>query len=157
MRAKPRKPDPHDLHGSSMARGTGQQGFDRVLDMVQGVTNWAWSLLYTRHAYRRSGKKTGRCRIVLDNHNLDTSSDYYGDIITTRTYNDRLQTLDNVRRRALCLLRRNYWTRGNARRQDKNAAHLCTLPEHPEVCRSIPWCCEGTPLENNSKTDVWDM
>ncbi len=43
-------------------------------------------------------QKLAEAGLYAYNHNLDTSSEYYGEVITTRTYDDRLQTLDNVRK-----------------------------------------------------------
>ena len=76
----------------------GQQ-FDRVLEMVRGVKRLGMEACCTLGML--TAEQAGRLKEAgLDayNHNLDTSRAKYGDIITTRTYDERLRTLDNVRR-----------------------------------------------------------
>ena len=76
----------------------GQQ-FDRVLEMVRGVKRVGMEACCTLGML--TAAQAGRLKEAgLDayNHNLDTSRAKYGDIITTRTYDERLRTLDNVRR-----------------------------------------------------------
>ena len=76
----------------------GQQ-FDRVLEMVRGVKRLGMEACCTLGML--TAAQAGRLKEAgLDayNHNLDTSRAKYGDIITTRTYDERLRTLDNVRR-----------------------------------------------------------
>jgi biotin synthase len=73
--------------------------FDRVLEMVRGVKRLGMEACCTLGML--SAEQAGRLKEAgLDayNHNLDTSRAKYGDIITTRTYDERLRTLDNVRR-----------------------------------------------------------
>jgi biotin synthase len=43
------------------------------------------------------------------NHNLDTSEEYYKEVISTRGFEDRLQTIENVRKKCYCMQRRNNW------------------------------------------------
>ena len=73
--------------------------FDRVLEMVRGVKRLGMEACCTLGMV--NAEQAGRLKEAgLDayNHNLDTSRAKYGDIITTRTYDERLRTLDNVRR-----------------------------------------------------------
>jgi len=73
--------------------------FDRVLEMVRGVKRLGMEACCTLGML--TAEQAGRLKEAgLDayNHNLDTSRAKYGDIITTRTYDERLRTLDNVRR-----------------------------------------------------------
>jgi biotin synthase len=73
--------------------------FDRVLDMVQGVNELGMEVCCTLGMLtEEQAKKLADAGLFAYNHNLDTSSDYYSEIITTRAYNERLQTLDNVRK-----------------------------------------------------------
>jgi len=93
------------------------------------------------------------------NHNLDTSSEYYEHIITTRTYDDRLQTLDNVRKAGVSVCCGGIIGLGETHEDRIKMLHtLSTMPEHPE---SVPInalvAIAGTPLEDNQKVDVWDM
>ena len=73
------------------------QEFDNILEIVSGVSEMGLEVcctlgMLTEEQARRL--KEAGCHAY--NHNLDTSPEYYGDIITTRTYEDRLRTLDNV-------------------------------------------------------------
>jgi len=82
------------------------------------------------------------------NHNLDTSPEFYGEVITTRTYEDRLQTLDHVRRAGLNVCSGGILGMGESRRD--RASMLCqlsNLPSHPEsVPINLLVQVEGTPL-----------
>ena len=93
------------------------------------------------------------------NHNIDTSEEHYGDIITTRTYGDRLKTLGNVRKAGISVCSGGIIGLGETH-DDRIGmlSTLCNLPEHPE---SVPINAlvrvKGTPLQDNKKVDVWDM
>jgi biotin synthase len=93
------------------------------------------------------------------NHNLDTSEEYYGEIISTRTYNDRLQTIEHVRKAGVSVCCGGIIGLGEKHEDRINMLHtLATMPEHPE---SVPVNAlvrvKGTPLENHDKVDIWDM
>ena len=89
------------------------------------------------------------------NHNLDTSEAFYGEIITTRTYQDRLDTLDAVRAAGMHVCCGGIVGMGE-KREDRVELlqRLATLPEHPE---SVPINelvqVEGTPLAGTAKLD----
>jgi biotin synthase len=73
--------------------------FDRVLDMVKGVNELGMEVCCTLGMLNEEqAKKLADAGLFAYNHNLDTSREHYEEIITTRTYDDRLQTLDNVRK-----------------------------------------------------------
>ena len=93
------------------------------------------------------------------NHNLDTSPEYYGEIITTRTYEDRLQTLDNVRRAGMKVCAGGIIGMGE---KDNDRAgllvQLANLPQHPEsVPINMLVKVKGTPLENVDDIDPFDF
>ncbi|GBG59731.1 hypothetical protein CBR_g54834 [Chara braunii] len=84
------------------------------------------------------------------NHNLDTSPEYYPSIITTRTYEERLQTLEHVRDAGIHVCSGGIIGMGEGVGDRVGLLHtLATLPEHPE---SVPInalvAVEGTPLED---------
>jgi biotin synthase len=93
------------------------------------------------------------------NHNLDTSEEFYGEIITTRTYQDRLDTLAAVREAGLNVCCGGIVGMGEAVR-DRAAmlATLANLPQHPE---SVPINqlvrVPGTPLEGAAPVDPFDF
>lgn len=93
------------------------------------------------------------------NHNLDTSEEFYGDIISTRTYNDRLETLENVRQAKISVCSGGIIGMGEQEEDRIGMLRiLATLPEHPEsvpVNALVP--VEGTPLEDQPKVSIWDM
>lgn len=93
------------------------------------------------------------------NHNLDTSESFYGAIITTRTYRDRLDTLDAVRAAGLKVCCGGILGMGeSARDRAELLRTLANLPEHPE---SVPINelvqVPGTPLEGAARVDPFDF
>ena len=93
------------------------------------------------------------------NHNLDTSPDYYGDIITTRTYADRLNTLSRVRQAGMKICSGGIIGMGEQRRDRSGLLQqLAQMKPHPE---SVPINqlvkVEGTPLENADDLDPIDF
>jgi biotin synthase len=93
------------------------------------------------------------------NHNVDTSEEHYADIITTRTYDDRLSTLNHVRKAGISVCSGGIIGLGEQHEDRIGMLHtLSTLPEHPG---SVPINAlvrvEGTPLQDNPKVDIWDM
>lgn len=134
--------------------------FDRVLDMVKGVNSLGMEVCCTLGMLTpEQAQKLADAGLYAYNHNLDTSSEYYEEIITTRTYNDRLQTLDNVRKAGVSVCCGGIIGLGENHDDRITMLHtLATLPEHPEsvpVNALVP--VKGTPLENNKRVDVWDM
>lgn len=85
------------------------------------------------------------------NHNLDTSPEYYGDIITTRTYEDRLETLDNVRRAGMKVCAGGIVGMGEEKKDRAGLLmQLANLPDHPEsVPINMLVKVAGTPLDDS--------
>ena len=87
------------------------------------------------------------------NHNLDTGPEYYGEVVTTRTYQDRLDTLAAVRAEGMNVCCGGIVGMGESRRDRAGLLHaLATLPDHPEslpVNALVP--IEGTPLGDKVK------
>jgi biotin synthase len=134
--------------------------FDRVLDMVKGVNEMGMEVCCTLGMLtEEQAKKLADAGLYAYNHNLDTSSDYYGEIIHTRTYDERLQTLDNVRKAGVTVCCGGIIGLGETQSDRIKMLHtLATMPEHPEsvpINALVP--IEGTPLAKNKKVDIWDM
>lgn len=93
------------------------------------------------------------------NHNLDTSPEYYGEIITTRTYQDRLQTLDNVRKAGMKVCCGGIVGMGEEVLDRAGLLQqLANMPEHPEsVPINMLVKVGGTPLENEADLDPFDF
>ena len=93
------------------------------------------------------------------NHNLDTSPEFYGKIITTRTYGDRLSTLDHVRAAGIHVCCGGIVGMGETREDRVGMiATLANLPVHPEsVPINMLVQVEGTPLAAAAKLDPLDF
>ena len=89
------------------------------------------------------------------NHNLDTGPDYYGEVVTTRVWNDRLETLAHVRAAGMATCCGGIVGMGESRRDRAGLLHaLATLPEHPDslpVNALVP--IEGTPLGDKVRAE----
>lgn len=76
--------------------------FDRVLDMVKGVNSLGMEVCCTLGMLtEQQAEKLKEAGLYAYNHNIDTSEEYYDDVISTRTYEDRLETLGNIRKAKL--------------------------------------------------------
>jgi biotin synthase len=134
--------------------------FDRVIEMVKGVNELGMEVCCTLGMLNEEqANKLADAGLYAYNHNLDTSSEYYNEVITTRTYNDRLNTLENVRKAGVSVCCGGIIGLGETHEDRIGMLHtLSNMPEHPE---SVPVNAlvriKGTPLENNPKVDVWDM
>lgn len=105
-----------------------------------------------------SGQQAARLRRAgLDyyNHNLDTSPEFYGQIITTRDYEDRLNTLQHVREAGMSVCCGGIVGMGEGRRERAGLLQqLANLPEHPEsVPINLLVQVEGTPLDGTAELD----
>ncbi|MEP6597257.1 MAG: biotin synthase BioB [Ginsengibacter sp.] len=134
--------------------------FDRVLDMVKGVNELGMEVCCTMGMLtKEQAKKLYEAGLYAYNHNVDTSAGHYADIITTRTYNDRLNTLSNVRKAGISVCSGGIIGLGETHEDRIGMLFtLSTLPKHPE---SVPVNAlvrvKGTPLQDNPKVDIMDM
>lgn len=134
--------------------------FDRVLDMVKGVNAMGMEVCCTLGMLSKSqAEKLKEAGLYAYNHNLDTSEEHYKEIISTRKYDDRLDTLENVRSSSISVCSGGIIGLGEKVEDRIGMLHtLATLPEHPEsvpVNALVP--VEGTPLEKQEKVSVWEM
>jgi biotin synthase len=134
--------------------------FDRVLDMVKGVNEMGMEVCCTLGMLtEHQAEKLADAGLYAYNHNLDTSREHYEEVITTRTYNDRLNTLENVRKAGVSVCCGGIIGLGEQHSDRIKMLHtLATLPEHPEsvpINALVP--IAGTPLAQNKKVDVLDM
>src|SRR5690554_478079 len=93
------------------------------------------------------------------NHNLDTSPEFYRQIITTRSYDERLQTLDHVRKAGMKVCSGGILGMGESRAdRAKLLIELANLPEHPQsVPINMLVKVPGTPLANAEDVDPFDF
>lgn len=146
--------------GAAWREVRNNRDFDRVLDMVKGVNELGMEVCCTMGMLtEEQAERLYEAGLYAYNHNIDTSSDYYSDVITTRTYHDRLRTLGNVRKAGISVCSGGIIGLGETHEDRIGMLHtLSTLPLHPE---SVPINAlvrvKGTPLQDQAKVDVWDM
>ncbi|MCX2741009.1 biotin synthase BioB [Pontibacter anaerobius] len=134
--------------------------FDKVLDMVKGVNEMGLEVCCTLGMVNEyQAEKLKEAGLYAYNHNLDTSEDNYASIITTRTYDDRLNTIDNVRKAGISVCSGGIIGLGETDEDRiKMLYTLSTMAEHPEsvpVNALVP--VKGTPLEHQPLVSVWEM
>lgn len=134
--------------------------FDKVIEMVKGVNSLGLEVCCTLGMLTpEQANKLKEAGLYAYNHNLDTSEEFYDDIITTRTYQDRLDTLEHVRKAKISVCSGGIIGMGEKEGDRIGMLHtLATLSEHPEsvpVNALVP--VEGTPLEDQPKVSVWEM
>ena len=137
-------------------RGPKDRDLDKIVPMVEGVKALGLETCVTLGML-----KPGQAERLRDagldyyNHNLDTSPEFYGEIIKTRTYDDRLETLQRVRGAGINVCCGGIVGMGESRR-DRAAliAQLSSLDPYPE---SVPInalnAVTGTPLQNAQELD----
>ena len=134
--------------------------FDKVLDMVKGVNEMGLEVCCTLGMVNEyQAEKLKEAGLYAYNHNLDTSEENYSNIITTRTYDDRLDTIENVRKAGISVCSGGIIGLGETDEDRIGMLHtLSTLVQHPEsvpVNALVP--VKGTPLENQPLVTVWEM
>ncbi len=141
-------------------RNPTDKNLDKVIDMIIAVKGIGLETCVTLGML--SNEQTQRLKDAgLDyyNHNLDTSPEYYGDIITTRTYQDRLDTLEHVRNANINVCSGGILGMGE-KKSDRISLlqQLANLPQHPD---SVPINklvqVEGTPLHGVDDIEALDF
>mgnify|MGYP002632672062 CR=1 FL=1 len=134
--------------------------FDSVLEMVEGVKDLGMEACATLGMIDEGqAARLAEAGLTAYNHNLDTSEEFYGDIISTRTYDDRLSTLANARNAGIQVCCGGIVGMGESiDDRCKLALTLANLDEHPEsvpVNALVP--VAGTPLEGRGPVETVDM
>jgi biotin synthase len=134
--------------------------FDKVVDMVKSVHSLDLEVCCTLGMVTElQARRLADAGLYAYNHNIDTSEEYYDDIISTRTYDDRLKTLENIRNAKLTVCSGGIIGMGET--ADDRANMLVTLANLPEHPNSTPInalvAVEGTPLEEQKIVPIWDM
>lgn len=134
--------------------------FDRVLEMVRGVRSLGLEACCTLGMLtQEQADALAAAGLTAYNHNLDTSREFYGSIITTRTYDERLETLARVRRSGVTVCCGGIIGMG----EDRDARYrllreLATLDPHPEsVPVNLLVGVEGTPLADRPPEDPLEL
>jgi len=133
---------------------------DYIVELVSGVKEMGLETCMTLGMLKEDQAKTLK-QAGLDyyNHNLDTSREYYGDIITTRTYEDRLETLKYVRDAGMNVCCGGIVGMGEDRHDRAGLLYeLATMEKHPEsVPINLLVQVEGTPLEGVEELDSFEF
>ncbi|MGY0425673.1 MAG: biotin synthase BioB [Polaribacter sp.] len=134
--------------------------FDQVLEMVRGINKLDMEVCCTLGMVTENQvKRLAEAGLYAYNHNLDSSEEYYKEVISTRGYQDRLDTIDNVRKTNITVCSGGIIGMGeSAEDRAGMLVALSTLNPQPE---STPInalvAVEGTPLEYQKPVEIWDM
>jgi biotin synthase len=132
----------------------------QIIDMVKGVRELGMETCVTLGMLTvQQAQDLKDAGLDYYNHNLDTSESYYKEIITTRTYQDRLDTLQAVREAGIKVCCGGILGMGESQTDRAQLLHtLATLPEHPQ---SVPinqlMQVPGTPLHGSKKVEPLDF
>jgi len=134
--------------------------FERVLSMVRGVKALGLETCATlgmmNVAQARELRAAG---LDYYNHNLDTGRSYYGNVVTTRSYDERLETLENVRAAGMRVCCGGILGMGESRRA--RAELLCELAGLDPQPESVPINTlvrvAGTPMQDNAALDWTEL
>ncbi len=134
--------------------------FDRVLDMVKTVNEKGLEVCCTLGMLTESqAQKLADAGLYAYNHNIDTSEESYKKIITTRNFDDRLNTIKNVRKAKVSVCSGGIIGLGETTEDRVNMLKtLSSMELHPEsvpINALVP--VAGTPLENQPLVPIWDM
>ena len=136
------------------------KSFDRVLDMVRVVRGMGMEACCTLGMLSQDqANKLADAGLTAYNHNLDTSPEFYGSIITTRTYDERLQTLARVREAGISICCGGIIGLGEDRRVRYGLLkQLSSLDPHPEsVPVNMLVKVDGTPLDDVAPEDPLEL
>jgi biotin synthase len=137
-------------------RNPTDKNLDKVIDMVIGVKNLGMETCVTLGMLTEAqSERLKTAGLDYYNHNLDTSPEHYGNIITTRTYQDRLDTLKYVRDAGINVCSGGILGMGETRLDRVSLLQqLANLPQHPEsVPINMLVQVEGTPLHGVDKLE----
>lgn len=145
--------------GAAWPRVLDGRAFDRVCDMVKGVSDMGMEACCTLGMLtEEQALKLKEAGLTAYNHNLDTSEEFYGKIITTRTYQDRLDTLANVAKAGISACCGGILGLGESKEDRISLLHtLSNLDPQPEsvpINMLVP--VEGTPLEKQKMLDIFE-
>ncbi len=134
--------------------------FDQVLEMVRTINKMDMEVCCTLGMITENqAQRLAEAGLYAYNHNLDTSEDYYKEVISTRGFEDRLQTIENVRKTSVTVCSGGIIGMGESIEDRAGMlVALSTLNPQPE---SVPInalvAVEGTPMENEKPVEIWEM
>src|SRR6187431_645865 len=134
--------------------------FDQVLEMVRTINKMDMEVCCTLGMITENqAHRLAEAGLYAYNHNLDTSEEYYKEVISTRGFEDRLQTIENVRKTNVTVCSGGIIGMGeSAEDRAGMLVALSTLSPQPD---SVPInalvAVEGTPMENEKPVEIWEM
>lgn len=134
--------------------------FDQVLEMVRTINKLEMEVCCTLGMLTENqARRLAEAGLYAYNHNLDTSEDYYKDVISTRAFKDRLDTIENVRKSNVTVCSGGIIGMGESLRDRAGMlVALATLNPQPEsvpINALVP--VEGTPMEAMEPVSIWEM
>jgi len=134
--------------------------FDNVIEMVQAVNDLDMEVCCTLGMMNENqAKRLKNAGLFAYNHNLDSSKEFYGDVISTREYEDRLNTIENARKAGITVCSGGIIGMGEA--VEDRIGLLMSYIKMETPPESIPInalvAIEGTPLENQKPIEQWEM
>lgn len=134
--------------------------FDKVLDMVKTVNGMDMEVCCTLGMVNEmQAKKLADAGLYAYNHNIDTSEEFYDDIISTREYDDRLQTIANVRKANITVCSGGIIGMGESAEDRmgmlKTLANMDVHPESVPINALVP--VEGTPLAEQPRVAFHEL
>jgi biotin synthase len=134
--------------------------FDNVIEMVQAVNDMDMEVCCTLGMMNEDqAKRLKNAGLFAYNHNLDSSKEFYGDVISTREYEDRLNTIENARKAGITVCSGGIIGMGEA--VEDRVGLLMSYMEMETPPESIPInalvAIEGTPLEDQKPIEQWEM
>lgn len=134
--------------------------FDDVLEMVRTINKLDMEVCCTLGMITENqAKRLAEAGLYAYNHNLDTSEDYYEDVISTRAFQDRLDTIGNVRKTNVTVCSGGII--GMGEKVEDRAGMLVALSSLSPQPESVPInalvAVEGTPMEEIEPISIWDM
>ena len=137
-------------------RNPTDKNLEKVIEMVSAVHDMGMETCVTLGMLTDAQAKRLRdAGLDYYNHNLDTSPEFYGNVITTRTYQDRLDTISHVREAGISVCAGGILGMGESRKDRASMLReLANMPKHPEsVPINMLVRIEGTPLFGNEDMD----
>ncbi len=134
--------------------------FDNVVEMVQEVNNLGMEVCCTLGMMNENqALRLKNAGLFAYNHNLDSSPEFYGDVISTREYEDRLNTIENARKAGISVCSGGIIGMGEA--VEDRIGLLMSYMKMETPPESIPInalvAVEGTPLEDQKPIEQWEM
>lgn len=134
--------------------------FDKVLDMVKTINSKGLEVCATLGMVTEDqARKLAEAGLYAYNHNIDTSEENYNNIISTRTFDDRLNTIKNVRKAGLTVCSGGIIGMGETAEDRIGMLYTLSLlrPQPESVPINALVAVEGTPLEEQPPVPIWDM